>query len=112
PTVRAIISALLWVGSIFILAGQLLAIGSILDAVAHVPTALGCLIGGGVITVYFAAGGLLTSARVNVIQLAVKLAGFAIALPVAIAAIGGWSALVTVPSDNARYWTFRAIRPP
>jgi solute:Na+ symporter, SSS family len=112
PAVRAIISALLWVGSIFILAGQLLAIGSILDAVAHVPPAVGCIIGGAVLTVYFAAGGLLTSARVNVIQLAVKLAGFAIALPLAIAAIGGWSALVTIESNDARYWTFWTVGPP
>ena len=36
-----------------------------------------------VITVYFAAGGLLTSAWVNVVQLAVKMVGFAVALPLA-----------------------------
>ena len=34
------------------------------------PSAVGCAIGGVVITVYFAAGGLLTSAWVNVVQLA------------------------------------------
>src|SRR2546428_13618757 len=83
--VRGITSALLWIGSIAILAGQLIAIGTILDVVADIPFATGCAIGGAVIAVYFAAGGLLTSAWVNVVQLTVKLGGFAIALPMAIA---------------------------
>src|SRR5256885_3691400 len=38
-SVRGVIAALLWIGSIFILAGQLLAIGSILNTVAHLPVA-------------------------------------------------------------------------
>src|ERR1700674_653285 len=59
--VRGVVAAILWVGSLFILAGQLWAIGSIIGAVADVPPWLGCVIGGAVITVYFAAGGLLTS---------------------------------------------------
>ena len=45
------------------------------------PKPIGCAVGGAVIAVYFVAGGLLTSARVNVVQLAVKLAGFAVAVP-------------------------------
>jgi solute:Na+ symporter, SSS family len=111
-TVRGIIAALLWVGSLFILAGQLLAVGSILDTVAHIPPAVGCTIGGAVITMYFAAGGLLTSARVNVVQLIVKLAGFALALPLAIAATGGWSALTQVRAEDGAYWTFWRAGPP
>src|SRR5947208_1744887 len=73
---------------------------------------LGCIVGGLVITVYFAAGGLLTSVRVNVIQLAVKLAGFAIALPLAVSATGGWSALAGVRAGDASYWTFWRTGPP
>src|SRR5262249_43300891 len=61
-SIRGVIAALLWVGSIFILAGQLVAIGSILDTVAAVPAAAGCAIGGAVIMIYFAAGGLATTA--------------------------------------------------
>jgi SSS family solute:Na+ symporter len=110
--VRGVIAALLWAGSIFILAGQLVAIGSILDTVAHIPSAIGCALGGAVITVYFAAGGLLTSARVNVVQLAVKLGGFALALPLALSATGGWVALTSVQSGDAPYWTFWRVGPP
>ena len=92
-SVRGLIAALLWVGTLMILAGQLIAISQILDVVASVPKWQGCLIGGIVVTAYFAAGGLLSSAWVNVIQLTVKLSGFVLAIPFAVAAVGGWRAL-------------------
>jgi SSS family solute:Na+ symporter len=105
-SVRGIISLLLWIGSIFILASQLIGLGWILNVVAGVPTPIGCAVGGAVITVYFMAGGLLTSARVNVVQLAVKLAGFAIAVPLVLSAAGGWHGIGAVRADDAAYWTF------
>jgi SSS family solute:Na+ symporter len=91
--VRTAIAALLWAGSLFILAGQLIAIATILHVVIGVPVPAGCAFGGLLVTIYFTAGGLLTSAWVNVVQLTVKLLGFAIALPLALAAVGGWSAV-------------------
>jgi SSS family solute:Na+ symporter len=105
-TVRAVIAGLLWIGSIFILASQLIGLGWILEVVAGVPKPIGCAIGGLLITVYFAAGGLLTTAWVNVVQLTVKLAGFAIAVPLAISSIGGWSGVTGVRAGDAAYWTF------
>jgi SSS family solute:Na+ symporter len=104
--VRGVTSMLLWIGSIAILAGQLIAVGTILEVVADIPFAAGCAIGGAVIAVYFAAGGLLTSAWVNAVQLTVKLAGFAIAAPLALGSIGGWSGLRAVRPDDPAYWTF------
>lgn len=104
--VRGAIAALLWVGSLFILASQLIGLGWILNVVAGIPKPVGCAIGGVVITVYFAAGGLLTSAWVNVVQLSVKAVGFAIALPMALAWFGGWDALGAVRREDAAYWTF------
>ena len=92
-SVRGLIAALLWVGTLMILAGQFIAISQILEVVASVPKWQGCLIGGIVVTAYFAAGGLLSSAWVNVIQLTVKLSGFVLAIPFAVAAVGGWRAL-------------------
>jgi SSS family solute:Na+ symporter len=112
PSIRAIVAVLLWIGSIFILAGQLVAIGSILETVAGLQSALGCAIGGLVITTYFAAGGLLSSARVNVVQLAVKLGGFAIALPLALGTLGGWNELTRVRADDAVFWSFWRYGPP
>src|SRR5262249_19241139 len=70
-----------------------IAISQILEVVAGLPKWQGCLIGGIVVTSYFAAGGLLASAWVNLIQLTVKFAGFLLAVPFGLAAIGGWRAL-------------------
>jgi SSS family solute:Na+ symporter len=109
--VRALASGILWVGSLFILAGQLWAMGSIMSAVAGTPPWMGCAIGGAAITVYFTAGGLLTSAWVNVVQLVVKLAGFGVAVPLAIAAAGGWQALSLVQPDP-NYWQFWRLSSP
>lgn len=104
--VRGTIAALLWIGSLFILASQLIGLGWILNVVAGVPTVVGSAIGGLVITVYFAAGGLLTSAWVNVVQLTVKMAGFAVAVPIAVAWFGGLDAVRAVRADDPQYWTF------
>jgi SSS family solute:Na+ symporter len=91
--VRATIAALLWIGTICILAGQLMGIAWILTVVIGIPKIAGCALGALVVTVYFAAGGLKSSAVVNVVQLTVKLAGFAIALPIALSLVGGLDGL-------------------
>lgn len=111
-SVRAVIALLLWIGSIFLLAGQIYGIGSILDVVMGVPSWAGCLIGGTVIAVYFAAGGLHATARVNVIQLFVKLCGFALAVPMVVSAIGGLDAVRAIRADDPKYWAFWQGGPP
>jgi SSS family solute:Na+ symporter len=106
-SVRVLAAGVLWIGSLFILAGQLWAMGSIINAVAGTPPWIGCVIGGVVITVYFAAGGLLTSARVNVVQLVVKMIGFAVALPLALKSVaGGLPDLLKLrPADDyVQFW--------
>jgi SSS family solute:Na+ symporter len=79
-TVRGLASMLVWIGSLTIVAGQLIAIAWVLDSVAGTSKAAGCLIAAAVVTTYFTLGGLHATARVNVIQLVVKLVGFAVAL--------------------------------
>jgi solute:Na+ symporter, SSS family len=87
--VRAAIALLLWAGTVSILAGQLLAMAAVLGTLAGLSKVTSCFVGALVATTYFAAGGLKSSVAVNVLQLSVKLAGFAIALPMALAAVGG-----------------------
>jgi len=101
PSVRAVVATLLWLGTLAILAGQLIAVSIILNVVAGVPRYVGCLIGGIVMTSYFAAGGLLTSAWVNAVQLVVLLVGFGIALPMSLSAAGGWSAVMATDAAAA-----------
>jgi SSS family solute:Na+ symporter len=100
--VRALMAVLLWFGSLAILAAQLIALAGLLQTVAGVPRAWGCVIGGVVATLYFTAGGLLSSAFVNAVQAGVLVAGLAIAVPAAWPANGLAAALPpTVPAD---YW--------
>jgi len=91
--VRATVAGLLWFLTLIILAAQLIAMSEILEWVLGSPRWLGALLGGVVMTAYFTAGGLLTSAWVNVAQLAVLLGGFAIGVPWAFVRAGGWAAV-------------------
>lgn len=103
-SIRAVIAILLWFGTLAILAGQLIAMAAILEVVAGAPRWAGALIGGAVMTAYFTAGGLVSSAWVNLVQLVVLLAGFAIAVPWALASAGGWNAVVAAaPTDAPGY---------
>ncbi len=78
--VRGLVALLLWAGSLAILAGQLIAIAWVLNVTAGLSKPVGCLIGAVVATIYFASGGLFGTARVNALQLVVKLIGFGLAL--------------------------------
>ena len=97
--VRATIAVLLWVGTVAILAGQLIGIAWVLNVVIGLPKVAGCLIGAGVATAYFSAGGLRSSAIVNVVQVTVKVLGFMVALPLALRAVGGLDGLHQTIAD-------------
>jgi SSS family solute:Na+ symporter len=103
--VRIVVAVLLWFNTITILAAQLIAIATIVNVVAGLPKWVGCVLGGVVITTYFVAGGLMSSVIVNIVQLAVKFVGFAVALPLALAAAGGFAGLrAHAPAPD--YWNF------
>ena len=101
--VRATVAALLWMGTIAILGGQLIGIAAILTVVVGIPKMAGCALGALVVTIYFGAGGLKSSAVVNVVQLAVKILGFAIALPLVLGAVGGLGGLRAAMPDPG-FW--------
>ena len=108
-SVRATIAALLWVLTLVLLAAQLIAMSQILEWVLGTPRWVGALVGGLVMTAYFAAGGLLSSAWVNAVQLVVLLVGFAVAVPLALSRAGGWEAVVAAaPPDVPQYLDFWA----
>jgi SSS family solute:Na+ symporter len=98
--VRATVATLLWFLTLVVLAAQIIAMSEILEWVVGAPRWVGAVLGGLVMTVYFAAGGLLTSAWVNMVQLVVLLGGFAIGVPLALSMAGGWDAvLAAAPPD-------------
>lgn len=81
PAVRGIVAALIWCGTLAILAAQLLAGARVLEAVAGTSMTAGILIGGVLLLLYFVAGGLLSSVWVNLVQLIVLIGGFLVAIP-------------------------------
>ncbi|MBT5872285.1 MAG: sodium:solute symporter family protein [Candidatus Latescibacteria bacterium] len=77
---RGVIAVLLWFGTLAILAGQLIAVAWILNIVLGVERYVGALLGGMVMVGYFTFGGLLSAARVNAVQLVVKVVGFGLTM--------------------------------
>ena len=104
--VRATIAILLWLGTLAILAAQLIAMGYVLSAVTGLDRWVGSLLGGIVVTVYFTAGGLLTSVWVNATQLVVLLLGFAVVFPMIVASAGGWTTVFEATREIDGYWHF------
>ena len=102
--VRALIAALLWVGTLAILAGQIIAMGGVLHAVSGLEPWVGSVVGGVAVTVYFTAGGLLTSVRVNAVQLAVLLTGFVVVSPLTLTSVGGLSHVFAETRHIDGYW--------
>ena len=100
-----IISLMMAIGTLALFAGQLLGIAWILEVVAQIPKTQGVIIGAVVTTLYFAAGGLLSSAIVNIIEVAVILAGFVVALPFVWSYAGGIEG-IKAHVTNSTYFDF------
>jgi SSS family solute:Na+ symporter len=104
--VRGVIASLIWFGTLAILAAQLIAGAAVLTVVADVPRWAGALIGAVVMTIYFAAGGLLSSAWVNLVQLVVLLGGFIVSVPLIVNAVGGLDAISPGSAVPPTFWDF------
>jgi SSS family solute:Na+ symporter len=89
PTVRLVTALVLWSITVFVLAAQLIGVSSVLQVVAGQPRWVGAVVGGVLMLAYFVAGGLLSSAWVNLVQLVVMMVGFLAAIPFALAATEG-----------------------
>ncbi|MCG8467262.1 MAG: sodium:solute symporter family protein [Gemmatimonadetes bacterium] len=105
-SVRGLISVLLWFATLTLVAAQFIAMAEIVGVITGQPRWVGATIGGIVVIIYFTAGGLLASAWVNLVQLVVLVAGFAIALPLAISNAGGWTAVQAAGADIPDYLNF------
>jgi len=118
--VRGIITSLVCFGCLWILAAQLIAGAAIINVLTGAPRWVGSVVGGAIMTTYFAAGGLLGSAWINSVQLVVMLVGFIAALPFALGAVGGFGAFssaalpatftdITYSSGPGSGWTLLAL---
>ena len=76
--VRTLAAAFIWMGSFLILCGQLRAAAEVLEVAAGWSIGLGAFVSAVATVAYFVAGGLISAAWVNRVQLAFKLTGFAV----------------------------------
>jgi solute:Na+ symporter, SSS family len=104
-SVRGVVAALIWVGTLAILAAQLLAGAAVFSVVAGVSKPVGVVIGAAAMTIYFAAGGLLSSAWVNLVQLIILIGGFLFAMPLLYDAAGGQAAFTAIAPPHPDYWS-------
>ena len=115
---RGLVAALIWLGTLSILAAQLIGIAAVLQVAGGVPPWAGYIIGALVAVAYFVAGGLLSSAWVNRVQLLLILAGFAIVTPIALNLAGGYERIVAAHpegffgADRAMGWRYLFILGP
>ena len=103
-TVRGVMGSFIWLGTLAILAGQLIAGAAVLSVVANVPKPTGIIVGAVAMTIYFVAGGLLSSAWVNLLQLVVLLGGFLVAMPLLYSNVGGSAAFADMAIPHPGYW--------
>jgi SSS family solute:Na+ symporter len=120
--VRGVAASLVALGSLALLAGQLIASATILQLLTGMPRWAGAATGGLIMTVYFTAGGLIGSAWINMGQLVVMLVGLGLAVPMSLATVGGLgNLLVDAPAfvSDVSYsagpgsgWTLLALTGP
>lgn len=103
-TVRGVVASFLWLGTLAILAAQLIGGAAVLSVVAGVSKPTGVIIGAAVMMIYFVAGGLLSSAWVNLLQLAVLIGGFVVAMPLLYSTVGGSAGFAGMAVPHAGYW--------
>jgi len=99
-SVRGAVALLLWPATVVLFSAQLIAISVILDVVAGIPRWQGSLLGGLVVLSYFVAGGFFSAARINLLQVGVKLAGFVLAVPFALHFAGGWGSIARALAER------------
>jgi SSS family solute:Na+ symporter len=104
-TVRGITASLIWIGTLAILAAQLLAGAAVLNVVAGLSKTSGVAIGAVAMMIYFIAGGLLSSAWVNLLQLIVLVGGLLIAMPLLYFGVGGAETFSTMATPHPEYWS-------
>ncbi len=102
-SVRSLAAVVIWLGGYVILCGQIIGAGEVLAAAGGLTRFSGCALAALVMAAYFVTGGLRSAASINVVQLAVKLVGFAIATPVALAAVGGLERALAVHPSADRF---------
>ncbi len=103
--VRGLAALIVWAGSFSILCGQLRGAGEVLERVAGIPLNLGALFAAAGTVAYFVAGGFVSAARVNVVQVVVMFVGFTLAVPFVAGSAPNWP---TLAADTS-FWRGESV---
>lgn len=99
--VRLLASAIIWIGSLSIYAGQIIGASAVLQRVGGVSPFIGSLIAVVAMTAYFVSGGLLSAVWVNRVQLLVIITGFAFAAPMLMSNAGGLTTVLNAAPSSS-----------
>lgn len=105
PAARNFAAVVIWLASFLILAGQLIGAGEVLAAAGNLSRPAGCALAALVMAAYFGIGGLRGTAPINLVQLVIKIVGFAVAAPIALAAVHGLDVAIAAHPHPAQFWT-------
>jgi len=110
-SVRVLIAVVMWAGTLTLLAGQFLAMAWAFEVVAGMPRIAGTLASAAILIAYFSGGGLQAAVVVNLLQLVTLLVGFALAVPYAWSAAGGWEGMRAAAGVDAavRFGSFTGM---
>jgi len=100
-SVRVLIAVVMWLGTLALLAGQLLAMAWAFEVIAGTPRVVGALASAAILVAYLSGGGMQAAAVVNLLQLVTLLVGFALAVPYALAAGGSLPGLRAAAGADA-----------
>ena len=99
--VRVLIAVVMWLGTLALLAGQLLAMAWAFEVIAGTPRVVGTLASAAILVAYFSGGGMQAAALVNLLQLVTLAIGFTLALPYAWSAGGGFEGMRAAAGADA-----------
>lgn len=96
PLARQASAAIMFVYALMISVVSTLAIGTVIQVLFELPFWSAILLGGSVVVVYSSIGGMWSLTLTDIVQFVIKTVGLMfILLPICLARVGGWEALVT-----------------
>lgn len=106
PTARSASAVIMLVYALMIGVTSILAIGTVMQVLFELPFWISVLLGGGVVVIYSAVGGMWSLTLTDIVQFVIKTVGLMfILLPICLYRVGGWDELVAKLPASSFQWT-------
>lgn len=106
PMARQASAVIMLVYALMISVTSILAIGTVMQVLFDLPFAVAVLLGGGVVVVYLAIGGMWSLTLTDIVQFVIKTVGLmCVLLPICLYRVGGWDELVAKLPASSFSWT-------